>query len=70
MLDALRDFGQGGAILLLGFATGAAWMMAVVAPNCSYDRLDAGRGNGSEGGDPGQSEGKNQGGDEPETEEV
>jgi hypothetical protein len=28
------------------------------------DRVDAGRGNGSESGDPGQSEGRNQGGDE------
>ncbi len=46
MLDALREIGQGGATLLFGLATGAAWIMAVVAPNCSYDRLDASRADG------------------------
>ena len=46
MLDALRDFGQSGAILLMGLATGAAWIMAIIAPNVSYDRLDAGRADG------------------------
>jgi len=43
MLEAIREIGQGGAILLLGLATGAAWIVAIVAPNCSYDRLDASR---------------------------
>ncbi len=46
MLEALREFGQGSAILLMGLATGAAWIMAIVAPNCSYDRLDASRADG------------------------
>lgn len=46
MLEAIRDFGQGGASLLMGLAVGAAWIMAIVAPNCSYDRLDAGRADG------------------------
>ena len=39
MLNALRDFGQSGAILLLGLAVGAAWNAAIVAPNTSYDHL-------------------------------
>lgn len=46
MLEAIRDFGQGGATLLIGLATGAAWIMAIVAPNVSYDRLDASRADG------------------------
>lgn len=41
MLDAIREFGQSGATLLLGLATGAAWITAIVAPNTSYDRLSA-----------------------------
>jgi len=43
MLDMIRDFGQGGATLLLGLATGAGWVAAIIAPNCFYDGLDAGR---------------------------
>ena len=39
MLNAIRDFGQSGAILLLGLAVGAAWIAAIVAPNTSYDHL-------------------------------
>ena len=39
MLNAIRDFGQSGAILLLGLAVGAAWIAAIVAPNTSYDDL-------------------------------
>lgn len=46
MLETIRDFGQSGAVLLLGLATGAAWIMAIVAPNVSYDRLDASRADG------------------------
>ena len=46
MIEALREFGQGGATLLMGIATGAAWIMAIVAPNVSYDRLDASRADG------------------------
>lgn len=40
MLDAIREFGQSGAILLLGLAIGAAWIAAIVGPNTSYDHLD------------------------------
>lgn len=43
MLEAIRGFGQSGATLLLGLAVGAAWIAAIVAPNTSYDRLDATR---------------------------
>ncbi len=46
MLEAVRDFGQGGAVLLMGLATGAAWIMTIIAPNVSYDRLDASRADG------------------------
>ena len=46
MLEIIRDFGQGGAILLIGVATGAAWIIAILAPNVSYDRLDASRADG------------------------
>ncbi len=46
MLEAVREFGQSGAILVIGLATGAAWIAAIVAPNCSYDRLDASRADG------------------------
>ena len=43
MLEAIREFGQGGAAVLLGLATGAGWGAASIAPNCFYDGLDAGR---------------------------
>lgn len=46
MLDAIREFGQSGAILLLGIAVGAAWVAAIVAPNTSYDRLKDGAADG------------------------
>ncbi|MEM8616733.1 MAG: hypothetical protein AAGF20_07340 [Pseudomonadota bacterium] len=46
MLDFIRAFGQQGATLLLGLATGAAWIAAIAAPNCSYDRLDHSRADG------------------------
>ena len=39
MIDAIREFGQSGATLLLGLAVGSAWITAIVAPNTSYDRL-------------------------------
>jgi len=42
LLDAIRNFGQSGAVLLLGLAVGGAWMAAIVAPNTSYDNLDSG----------------------------
>jgi Na+/proline symporter len=39
VLEAIRNFGQSGAILLLGLAIGAAWIVAIVSPNTSYDHL-------------------------------
>lgn len=39
MFEAIRNFGQTGAVLLLGLAIGAAWIVAIVAPNTSYDHL-------------------------------
>lgn len=39
MLEAIRNFGQSGSILLLGLVVGAAWIVAIVAPNTSYDNL-------------------------------
>lgn len=39
MFEAIRNFGQSGAILLLGLSVGAAWIVAIVAPNTSYDHL-------------------------------
>lgn len=41
MLDAIREFGQNGAVLLAGLAVGATWIAAIVAPNTSYDHLSA-----------------------------
>ncbi|MEM7493601.1 MAG: hypothetical protein AAF296_09485 [Pseudomonadota bacterium] len=41
MLDALQNFGQSGAVVLLSLATGAGWVAAIIAPNCFYDGLDA-----------------------------
>ena len=46
MIEALRTFGQSGAVLAIGLATGAAWIMAIVVPNVSYDRLDYSRADG------------------------
>lgn len=39
MFETLRNFGQDGATLLLGLSVGAAWIIAIVAPNTSYDHL-------------------------------
>lgn len=39
MLEAIREFGQNGAVLLAGLSVGAVWIAAVVAPNTSYDHL-------------------------------
>lgn len=39
MLEAIRNFGQSGSILLLGLSIGAAWIVTIVAPNTSYDNL-------------------------------
>jgi len=46
LLDAIREFGQSGAIMLLGVSVGAAWIAAIVAPNTSYDRLKDGAADG------------------------
>jgi hypothetical protein len=46
LLDTIREFGQSGAILLLGIAVGAAWIAAIVSPNTSYDRLKDGAADG------------------------
>jgi len=46
MIDALQNASTGLATVLLGIATGAAWITTIAAPNCSYDRLDAGRADG------------------------
>ncbi|MCR9269960.1 MAG: hypothetical protein NXH72_08245 [Hyphomonadaceae bacterium] len=40
MLETIRNFGQDGAVLLMGIAVGAAWIVAIVAPNTSYDHLN------------------------------
>ena len=39
MVEAIRDFGQSGATLLIGLAVGAAWIITIVSPNTSYDHL-------------------------------
>ena len=46
MLDGLRDLTQALSIALFGFSSGCAWIAAIVAPNTSYDRLDASRADG------------------------
>jgi len=46
MLELIRNIGQNGAVFLIGISVGAAWITAIVAPNCSYDRLDASRADG------------------------
>ncbi|MEM9377542.1 MAG: hypothetical protein AAGA72_15080 [Pseudomonadota bacterium] len=40
MLEAIREFGQDGAVLLIGIALGAAWVATIAASNISYDQLD------------------------------
>ena len=42
MLETIREFGQDVSTLLLGLCVGAAWIVAIVAPNTSYDHLDEG----------------------------
>ncbi|MEE9380243.1 MAG: hypothetical protein V3V03_02450 [Hyphomonadaceae bacterium] len=46
MFDAIQNVAGGFATVLLGIATGAAWIATIVGPNCSYDRLDASRADG------------------------
>ena len=43
MFELIKEIGQGGAAVLLGLATGAGWVAAIIAPNCFYDGLDSGR---------------------------
>lgn len=38
-LNAIREFAQNGAVLLLGTSVGAASIIAIVAPKTSYDHL-------------------------------
>ncbi|MDJ0921750.1 MAG: hypothetical protein QNI84_11525 [Henriciella sp.] len=40
MFEIIRDFGQASAALLLGLATGAGWVAAIIAPNSFYDELE------------------------------
>ncbi|MEL7042709.1 MAG: hypothetical protein AAGL90_14380 [Pseudomonadota bacterium] len=40
MLEPIREFGQDGAVLLIGIALGAAWVSTIAASNISYDQLD------------------------------
>lgn len=46
MLDTLRELAHALSIAFFGFASGGAWIAAIVAPNTSYDRLDSGRADG------------------------
>lgn len=46
MFDALQTVAGGLAVLLAGLATGAAWVVTIVSPNCSFDRLDYSRADG------------------------
>ena len=46
MLDGLRELSQALSIALFAFASGCAWIAAIVAPNTSYDRLDHSRADG------------------------
>lgn len=40
MFELIRDFGQSSAAVLLGLATGAGWVAAIIAPNSFYDELE------------------------------
>lgn len=42
MFETIRNFGQDGAVLFIGLAVGAAWIISIVAPNTSYDHLEDG----------------------------
>ena len=46
MFESLQSLSASFAALLIGAAVGMAWMAAITAPNCSYDRLDASRADG------------------------
>ncbi len=46
MIATLQSMAGEIGALLAGISTGAAWVVAIVAPNVSYDRLDASRADG------------------------
>jgi len=46
MFETIQSAAIGFAALLAGLATGAAWIVTVAAPNCSFDRLDYSRADG------------------------
>lgn len=46
MFESIQTIAGGVAVLLIGVATGAAWIVTVAAPNCSFDRLDYSRADG------------------------
>lgn len=46
MFDSIQSVAGGFAVLAAAFATGAAWIATVAAPNCSFDRLDYSRADG------------------------
>lgn len=46
MFENIQSWSASIAALLIGVAVGAAWITAVVSPNCSYDRLDSSRADG------------------------
>lgn len=46
MFDMIQSIAGGLTVLLASLATGAAWIVTMAAPNCSFDRLDYSRADG------------------------
>ncbi|MEM0986536.1 MAG: hypothetical protein AAGJ32_09835 [Pseudomonadota bacterium] len=46
MFETIYTVSAGLSAALAGLATGAAWIVTVAAPNCSFDRLDYSRADG------------------------
>lgn len=46
MFESIQTLAGGLTVLLTGIAAGAAWIATIVAPNCSFDRLDYSRADG------------------------
>lgn len=46
MFETIQTVSGALAATLAGLATGAAWVVTVAAPNCSFDRLDYSRADG------------------------
>jgi len=46
MFESIQNLAGGLTVLLTGIAAGAAWIATIVAPNCSFDRLDYSRADG------------------------